>query len=537
MVATPSLQSARPYAASAFSTLPFAFSSSHRTCFVCLLLVAVRSNMKANVESKTGSYPLSDDYFPDIQLTKAQIKGFEAQMELTVKSALVDYELHEATGSRPKYGNRWKTLGRAGDLTAIRQSGGTTQRESRIFGRLNGDYRNYLNFFYADTSRQLFANNQLLFGNVVDAAVLHNIHTSSSDKPHLYLGIKWACEQPFTLGKKHDMCFLEYMAFAKDLRGRDIGVHIHAPLNLAECPPMPENMKTSRIQMQTVTIVRPTDDTARSTELFFVSQNEVAGFHMHGLFFKRFMGKINKMAVAVDSKLIAAHGTMEKNCWADKKSRSECRLCSRDFTSTRHRQHCRLCGEVFCRQCLVYRGVRENDGDDTRKTFHLTKAKFCRMCVANIRDLDASLLAPGTHAAEPECEKSEYTSTKADPYLDSGTSTMIYSEQSPLSGSLAEEFTGRFEVIRPSNGVVYSDDESERNTCKHCGKCGVVKHVAVSPRPRRSTVDSTFEAADAMHRPSGPRRRRPTRTISQCIEEQEVLLQRLFLAARESMQF
>ncbi|RLN73262.1 hypothetical protein BBJ28_00018354 [Nothophytophthora sp. Chile5] len=499
--------------------------------------------MEAVVKSKPGSYPLPDDYFPSIHLTRTQVKGFEAQMELAVENALVEYDLHEAMGSRPKYGKRWKTLGRAGDLTAIRQSGGTTQRESRIFGRLSCDYRNYLNFFYADTSRQLFANSQLLFGNVVDAAVLRNIHTSTSGKPHMYLGIKWTCQQPFTLGKKRDMCFLEYMAFTKDLQGRDIGVHIQAPLNLPECPPMPESMKTLRIQMQTVTIVRPTDDTAQSTELFFVSQNEVAGFHLHGPFFKRFMGKINDMAAAVDSKLIAAHGTMEKNCLTGKKSRSECRLCSRSFTSMRRRQHCRLCGEVFCRQCLVCRGVRENDGDDTRKTFHLTKAKFCRVCVADVRDLDVSLLASRTHATEQECEKSGHTASKADPFLDSGTSTKACSEQSPLPDLLAEEVTGRFEVIRPSNGVVCGGNENERCTFERCGKCGVVKYVdkvtflAVSPRPRRSTIDSNFEAADMRHRPSGPRRRRPTRTISQCIEEQEVLLQRLFLAARESMQF
>ncbi|POM63504.1 Hypothetical protein PHPALM_21086, partial [Phytophthora palmivora] len=352
--------------------------------------------------NKVSSYPVPDDYFPDVHLSALQVLELEEKMTLAVKNALADYDLHEAMGSNPSYGKGWKTLGKVGDLTTVRQNGNGDGAvcQCRIFGRIHGDYRNFLNFFYAETSSQLFAWNQFMYGNAVDAAVLKNIHTSTSGKPHLYLGIKWTCLQPFALVKKRDTCFLEYMAFTKDLRGRDVGVRVNMPLALPECPPLPDKMKTKRMEMLIVSIVRPTDGDPHSTELFLMSQNNFAGFAVPGFYFKRLMAKMNDMAIWVDSKLISVHGMMKRSCWVDKKSRVECRLCSRDFSTTRRRQHCRLCGEVFCRQCLVYRGAREEDedGDTSQKTFTVVQMKFCRVCVAKVRDLDVTLLAPGSHS-------------------------------------------------------------------------------------------------------------------------------------------
>ncbi|RLN61763.1 hypothetical protein BBJ29_001380 [Phytophthora kernoviae] len=273
--------------------------------------------------TKQNSFPLPDDYFPNVNLSALQLQELEAQALLTVKNALADYNLHEAMGSNPSYDKGWKTLGKVGDLTTVRQSGDESRCQCRIFGRLHGDYRNFLNFFYAENSCQLFAWNQFMYGNAVDATVLRNIDTSSSGKPHLYLGIKWTCLQPFALVKKRDTCFLEYMAFTKDLRGRDVGIRVNLPLVMLECPPLPDKMKTKRMQMQIVSIVRPTDGDMYSTELFLVSQNDFAGFAVPGFYFKKLMAKLNDMSNYVDSKLIAVHGMMKRSYWVDKKSRRQ----------------------------------------------------------------------------------------------------------------------------------------------------------------------------------------------------------------------
>ncbi|KAE9256946.1 hypothetical protein PF002_g1497 [Phytophthora fragariae] len=329
--------------------------------------------------SKVSAFPVPDDYFPDVQLSALEVLELEEKMMLAVKNALADYDMHEAMGPNPSYGKDWKTLGSVADLTTVRQTGDAARCQCRIFGRLQGDYRNFIKFFYSETSSQLFAWNQFMYGNAVDAAVLKNTHTSSSGKPHLYLGIKWTCLQPFALVKKRDTCFLEYMAFTKDLCGRDVGVRVNMPLTLPECPPLPDKMKTKRMQMLIVSIVRPTEGDPHSTELYLMSQNDFAGFAVPGFYFKRLMAKLNDMAMYVDAKLISIHGMMKRSCWVDKKARSGCRLCSRDFTTTRRRQHCRLCGEV--------------------------------------RDLDATLLAPG------KLGEVEDRPTTLSIFADSGVST------------------------------------------------------------------------------------------------------------------
>ncbi|EGZ26501.1 hypothetical protein PHYSODRAFT_470491 [Phytophthora sojae] len=457
--------------------------------------------------ARANSFPVPDDYFPDVHLSQLQVVELEQKMMLAVKNALADYDMHEAMGPNPSYGEGWKTLGSVAELTTVRQTGDAARCQCRIFGRLRGDYRNFINFFYSETSSQLFAWNQFMYGNAVDAAVLKNIHTSSSGKPHLYLGIKWTCLQPFALVKKRDTCFLEYMAFTKDLRGRDIGVRVNMPLTLPECPPLPDKMKTKRMQMLIVSIVRPAEGDPQSTELLLMSQNDFAGFAVPGFYFKRLMAKLNDMAEYVDAKLILIHGMMKRSCWVDKKARSECRLCSRGFSTTRRRQHCRLCGEVFCKQCLLHRGAREGeeDGDNAQRTFNVVKTKFCRVCVAKVRDVDVTLPDPGKQG------KGEDQSTTLSAFADSRASTKPDDddERSDLDGG---------NRAAPSIGVDMS------------------KLMSASQMMRRINAGA-FDKDNSAHyqlTTPGLTTNGSRRTITQCIAEQEELLRRLVLAAQEA---
>ncbi|ETL41148.1 hypothetical protein F441_08016 [Phytophthora nicotianae CJ01A1] len=490
------------------------------------------SDMFATRTSKVNAFPLPDGYFRDVQLSALEILELEEKMALAVKNALADYDVHEAMGSNPIYGTGWKTLGKVGDLTTVRQNGDASRCQCRIFGRLSGDYRNFINFFYAETSNQLYAWNQFMYGNAIDAAILKNIHTSASGKPHLYLGIKWTCLQPFALVKKRDTCFLEYMTFTKDLRGRDIGVRVNMPLTLPECPPLPDKMKTKRMQMLIVSIVRPTEGDPHSTELFLMSQNDFAGFAVPGFYFKRLMAKMNDMSIWVDAKLISIHGIMKRTCWVDKKSRSECRLCSRDFTHTRRRQHCRLCGEVFCRQCLIYRGAREGgeDSDSTEKTFNVVQTKFCRVCVAKVRDLDVTLLAPGTRG------KIDDKPAALSMFADSGASTKPDGEHSgDYSASSGSEL---LETIRSSgDGDVLDDQRSDLGEVdqKPMG-VDMSNLMSASQMMRRINAGAFDEDGPTRQLTDSSNKIASRRTIDQCIAEQEDLLRRLMRAAQDRAQ-
>ncbi|EGZ26502.1 hypothetical protein PHYSODRAFT_471542 [Phytophthora sojae] len=347
------------------------------------------------MSSSNDKFPLPDGYFPPVKLIPAEIEVYEQRVEIIMKNALAEYNLHEAMGARPDYGSRWSVVGNVEHLTAIREVDPSRAVESsRVFGRVDGDYRNFIDFYYSTTAQEVFAVNQFMFGYAVDAAVLCNIHTKESAKPHLYLGMKWVCLDPSTLSRKRDMCFLEYLVFTKDLQERDVGVRITLPLQLDECPPLPEKLKTRRIQSHTVTIVRPTTDSADTTQIFMTSEVDMfkgSGFSSVATF-KKLMTTLSSMALYADSKKISTYGILDRSSWAPKKARSNCSVCNRKFSTTRRRQHCRLCGEVACRRCMTVRDAPNLDDNatSTPRTFQVVKTTFCKACMGKIRGSDVT---------------------------------------------------------------------------------------------------------------------------------------------------
>ncbi|KAE9230145.1 hypothetical protein PF005_g3600 [Phytophthora fragariae] len=354
--------------------------------------------MTRKMNSSSVKFPLPDGYFPPVKLTPAEVEVYERRVEIIMKNALAEYNLHEAMGAPPDYGSRWSVIGSVEHLTAIREVDPSRAVESsRVFGRIDGDYRNFLDFHYSVTAQEVFAVNQFKFGYAVDAAVLCNIHTKESNKPHLYLGMKWVCLDPSTLSRKRDMCFLEYLVFTKDLQGRDVGVRITLPLQLEECPPLPDKLKTRRIHSHTVTIVRPTTDSADTTEIFATSEIDMfKGSSLSSVAtFKKLMTTLSSMALYADSKKISTYGILDRSSWAPKKARTNCSVCSRTFSTTRRRQHCRLCGEVACRRCMTVRDapMLDDNATSTQRTFQVVKTMFCKACMGRIRGSEVSSIA------------------------------------------------------------------------------------------------------------------------------------------------
>lgn len=370
-----------------FTTKLFRLSDTS-SCYSSLMAGASPLMISSNVK-----LPLPDGYFPPVRLTSAEIEVYEQRVEIIMKNALAEYNLHEAMGARPDYGARWSIVGNVEHLTAIRESDPSRAVEtSRIFGRVDGDYRNFIDFFYSDTAQQVFAVNQFMLGCAVDAAVLCNIHTKESNKPHQYLGMKWVCLQSSTLSRKRDMCFLEYLVYTKDLQGRNVGVRITLPLDLKECPPLPDKLKTRRTHSHTVTIVRPMREISDASHIFMTSEAEMyKGSGSSSIAsFKKVMITLSSMALFADSKRISMHGMLDRKSWVPKKARSNCHVCTRKFSTTRRKQHCRLCGEVACRRCMTIRAAPMVDDSTSlySRTFQVAKTVFCKVCMGKVRDLD-----------------------------------------------------------------------------------------------------------------------------------------------------
>ncbi|CAI5742425.1 unnamed protein product [Hyaloperonospora brassicae] len=345
-------------------------------------------------------FPLPDGFFPAIHLTSADVERYEAQMEAIVDNALAEYELHEAKGSYPVYRAPWSLLNKVESLSAIKKETfeDLQTSEARIFGRMNGNYRHFIDFFYAETSAELFTWNQFMFGYATDAAVLKNIYTVASGKQCLYMGIKWTCLNPSQLVKKRDNCYMEYLIYTKDRRGRDVGVRVTLPLDIPECPELPKRFRTKRIRLNTVWISRPADRKSNVTEFFMMSQNNFNGLAVTASYYKRMMNILINMAVFVDSRRILMLGVMARKCWAKSSSRKSCSVCSRKFGATRHRHHCRLCGELICRRCAIVRDAvkdeKPNSAATSNRTFDIVKTKFCVLCVTKMRSCCTNTLIP-----------------------------------------------------------------------------------------------------------------------------------------------
>lgn len=351
-----------------------------------------RNGSRAPLPAVSG-FPLPDEYFPALQLTAEQVERYEWQMQQVVQNALVEYNLHEAMEPVSSYASgTWNVVANVDGLTTV-ETGDRASHVWRIFGRVNGDYRNFLDFFYAESSAQLFEWNQIMYGNTVDAAVLANIHTARSGKPHVYLGAKWTCLQPSSFSRRRDNCFLEYMVYTKDLKGRDVGVRVILPLDVPECPPFPDQFKVARIKTNIVSIVRPADGNSSATQLFMMCQNDYAGYRVPKAYLKKVMATLANMTLLADSRRLSMATFANPQHWVDKSSRKTCRICSRAFSATRRRRHCRMCGDVFCSNCLVERDAPVWDGARKQRTdFQVMKTKFCKMCVANTRFSDMTSL-------------------------------------------------------------------------------------------------------------------------------------------------
>lgn len=449
-----------------------------------------------------AGFPLPDNYFPALDLSEVQIARYEWQMREIVQSALVEYNLHEVSEPLASHGSAWTVAAAADGLTTIRPTAaGTKANELRIFGRTNGDYRNFIDFFYSETSKQLFEWNQIMFGNTVDAAVLANIHTAASHRPHTYMGVKWVCLQPSSFSRKRDHCFLEYMIYTKDLKGRDVGVRVTLPLDIPECPPLPGQLKTARIKMHIVSIARPADDNSSATQLFMMCENDLAGFRVPKVFLKKIMSTLASMTLLADSKRLSMVSFASPREWVKKSSRRSCRICSRAFHATRRRRHCRLCGDVFCPTCVVEREAPVVDSAHRLRTdFQAVKTRFCKMCVANMRMSDMAGLASSEALTASSSEKGEISnrslggSSSVTNIEDSGADDSEF-DGSEFDGS---EFEGS-EVDESEDGKdehfsIGLDDESAAGHL-----AAKTLRLALSPESTLDSIEDDAEAESEFH--------------------------------------
>lgn len=507
-------------------------------------------------ENPANKFPLPDDFFPRVQVPPLQVQQYELEMDAMVQRVIHALDNHEALGKDPVYPAPWTMAGRVGELTTVLQQGPSTSLsashavvtdmsvKSRMFGQIKGDYQNVMDFYYADTSKQLFEWNQFMMGYVVDAAVLKNIHTPASrvQKPYLYMGLKWVCFHPFALVHKRDHCFLEYMTYTKDAHGRDMGIRISMSVDLPECPEL-TRLKVKRMHLLIVTAVRPSRQSSNSTDVFIMAENDFSGSHVDAGYYKRYMSIWRHLSHLVDSKRILEQGMVRRNNWVPNSSRRECSVCKRKFHATRYRHHCRLCGDVICGHCVVLRDAPKHYYHHShKKMFKVVKTKFCALCIVKLREteftrrptsatppnpMSASMISTGTSGGHGSSECSDADSHEPTP-------EWRYSSSSSLSEDSVTNYGGNVSmdyIVERMKETRFCDsppDSSKHSKAKRGSgskpKSSKPGDVVLYEEPVvRATMDSGASLSSSMASTSSDN----CVTIDQRLAEQEKLLRQI----------
>ncbi|TDH69237.1 hypothetical protein CCR75_008501 [Bremia lactucae] len=357
-------------------------------------------------------FPLPDDYFPPVSLSLSQVQQYLAQAKDLAAKAMELCRDHEnlVAGFGIADDMHWQDVASDMNLLIERRKQGPLTI-TRTFGTVQGDFRRFINFFSSETSEELFAWNQFFFGYAVDAVALCNLSAENLDK-HATLGIKWTCMQPSVLMRKRDECFLEYIVFQKDGQGRDAAVIVRKPINIPECPPLPNELKTKREKITTVMVVRESDTCSDETQLFMISKCDHKGLSASTKYCKKLLRALKNVSLSADAKRIATNicsprclehpsGTDEPSGmnesirpWVPTSVHRGCKSCSRPFRAGRRRRFCHRCGGVFCTKCIVQRaGIRHEKNTvgscksmASQRTFRVAQAHFCMLCVDICRE-------------------------------------------------------------------------------------------------------------------------------------------------------
>jgi hypothetical protein len=235
----------------------------------------------------------------------------------------------------------------------------------RAFGRVQGHFRDIVGAHYAANSADFLQQQRLLSPYVTDATVLRSIRASKDS----YFGIKWVCEMaPSSLllssgssSTKRDCCFLEMIGFTADAQGREVGFVAVASVEAPECPPFPGFLRVARVRMQRTLIVRATDATLATSELFIMGESDDARSASSLAVNARLrvlMTVMNDVSLVIDSQNLVKQTLIPQRPWIPDGARIACSICSREFHFfKRRRHHCRLCGELVCKTCYVLRTV------------------------------------------------------------------------------------------------------------------------------------------------------------------------------------
>lgn len=346
----------------------------------------------------------------------------------TERAPAFDVEASAVGRSQARGGTFASSRGAAGVRRAHSRMGNASEAQDadmqafRVFGRVQGNYRDIVDAHLSANSADCAQQQKLLSPFVTDAAVLRSIRAGKDS----YFGIKWVCEAaPSAIvlssgssSMRRDCCFLEMVGFTADAQGREIGFIACATIDVPECPPFPDFLRVGRFRVERTMLVRATDSTMATSELFNMGASDDARTASSLAISARIrvmMTILNDISLVIDSQNLVKQSLIAPKPWVPDEARIACSVCSRSFNLLRRRHHCRLCGELVCKTCYVLRIVPCADFASTSAhappslmqtvaqpaartnqqrrddNGQVGLTKFCVRCVMSLRSMDRRL--------------------------------------------------------------------------------------------------------------------------------------------------
>ncbi|TDH69536.1 hypothetical protein CCR75_004390 [Bremia lactucae] len=196
----------------------------------------------AVLPNMTSIFPLPDDYFPLLPLSKKEAQRY-LEWGNSLLQATIDAYHRDQFDSLEVRERQWKPIKQKNNLTVYRRRQHTAKSEYRYLctGHIDGTLDEVVMGRYADNTYDFRRISGVYREDLVDCAVLGIIHNRSPNDPFFLSCFKWmTVESPGKgLVKQRDVCFYEQMGITRDHNGKEIGYTLTESVDLPNCPPFP----------------------------------------------------------------------------------------------------------------------------------------------------------------------------------------------------------------------------------------------------------------------------------------------------------
>ncbi|EGZ27131.1 hypothetical protein PHYSODRAFT_468663, partial [Phytophthora sojae] len=331
-----------------------------------------RSTSHLPVPTRTMSLRSRRAQHPTGTLELPQLDRFHDRAERALSRTIAAYA--ELDGSSVDT-FRWKSLRARHGVRLFRGRHLTSKGKTPLLcvGTLRGRFDDVLDGLYCDNTEELLLTNAVKCPRLAESAVLYAVQKKTPLEPYAFTGIKCA-KLKLSVASTRDLCYFDKMGLVRQKSGRRTAYHVMQSVDL------PQRTSHKRVQMSVCYVLEELED-------------DLVGVYMQGEMDHAAL--CYSAAVAVSEVLLSIANVLE--CARAKKlahimsastnrprsssSRRDCYICKGSAYFFESLADCAGCRKHVCKKCRFREHVLVRDASSSSQ---LTRAEFCRVCIAKV---------------------------------------------------------------------------------------------------------------------------------------------------------